>query len=131
MVGVGKIPIDDAKVYLDGSLLLDAKVYVHIKGYSRARVTHVDVEHQSLKKVILPRHSDYPSVKWGSRVEISVKGHVIVIESETLGKIIKMDGNLYVGGKGKGIFLGFHKDQIRSLESFGESKGFPPIKRSS
>ncbi len=129
MVGVGKIPIEDAKVYLDGSLLPGAKVFVHIKGYSRARVTHVDVEDPSLKKVIPPRHSDYPSVVWSTKVEIPVKGHILVLESETLGKILKMQGNLYVGGKGKGVFLGFHKEQIRELEAFGTSKGIPPISK--
>ncbi|BBG24339.1 hypothetical protein [Sulfuracidifex tepidarius] len=129
MVGVGKIPVEDAKVYLDGSLLSEAKVYVHIKGYSRARVTHIDVEDPSLKKVIPPRHSDYPLVIWGPRVEIPVKGHLLALESETLSKILKMQGNLYVGGKGKGVFLGFHKEQIRELEAFGTSKGVPPISK--
>ncbi len=128
MVGVGKIPIEDAEIYLDGQKLEEAKVFVHIKGYSRARVTHIDVEHPSLKKVIPPRHSDYPLVKWSEEVEIPVKGHVIILKSKTIAQVLQnMNDNLYVGGKGKGIFFGFHKEQIRRLEVFGIERGVPPI----
>lgn len=83
-------------------------------------MTHVDVESESLRAVIKPHHSDYPEVDWNSpKVDMQVKDHTISIVSQTLGKIIKLKGNLYVGGKGKGIFLGFHKEQIIELEKFG------------
>ncbi|EZQ04912.1 MULTISPECIES: hypothetical protein [Acidianus] len=125
----GKIQIE-AQVKLDGKLLEGARVYVHIKGYSRARVTHVDLEHDELKKVLRPRHSDYPYVNWeGNNVKIEVKGHTIEVISQTLGSLIHMKGNLYVGGKGKGLFLGFHKEEIKALEDFGVKNGFPPVSK--
>lgn len=124
----GKIKIS-GKVFLDNKELTDACIYIHIKGYSRARVTHIDVQDPELKKIILPRHSDYPEVLWESPdVEIPVKGHILKLESDILGNLIKLNGNIYVGGKGKGIFLGLHKEQIIELEKYGTSVGFPPQK---
>ncbi|KJE49847.1 MULTISPECIES: hypothetical protein [unclassified Acidiplasma] len=111
-------------IMLDGNVLPDARIYIHIKGYSRAHVTHVDIESPELKKIILPHHSDYPEISWDSeRVDIPVKGHLITIIDKTLGNLIKLNGNIYVGGKGKGIFLGFHKEQIKKLEEYGASIG--------
>lgn len=125
----GKIEVE-AIIRLDGSVLEGAKTYVYIKGYSRARVTHVDIEHPRLKEILPPRHSDYPFVKWsGRRVEIPVKGHMIEVESNLLGSLVGFEGNLYVGGKGKEVFLGFHREQISKLEELGRTKGFPSLSR--
>ncbi len=128
MVAEGKIPIN-GKIKLDDTPLPDAKIYLHIKGYARARVTHIDIEDPAFRKVILPRHSDYPEVDWNkSKVIIPFKGHTMYLTSTTLGKIIKLKGNLYVGGKGKGIFLGFHKEQLIELEKYGCKLGICPKK---
>ncbi|MCL4311075.1 MAG: hypothetical protein M1462_01415 [Candidatus Thermoplasmatota archaeon] len=45
-----------------------------------------------------------------------------------MGKLIKLNGNIYVGGKGKGIFLGLHKEQIKSVEEYAAKLGIPPLK---
>ncbi len=124
----GKIKIR-GKVFLDGKELINANVYIHIKGYSRARVTHIDIQDPELRKIIPPRHSDYPEILWGvSTVNIPVKDHNLTIINCTLGKLIKLNGNIYVGGKGKGIFLGLHKEQIKNLENYGSSIGITPKK---
>ena len=123
----GKIRINGS-VFLDNTELKDASIYIHVKGYSRARVTHLDVESQELKGVIRPRHSTYPEVKWSTSTQINVNNHNITIRSEDLAKIIHLNGNLYVGGKGKGIFLGFHKEQISEMEKFASEKGIKPKK---
>ncbi|WP_124216870.1 transferase [Candidatus Mancarchaeum acidiphilum] len=100
-----------------------------IKGYARARVTHIDIEDPALGKAILPRHSDYPEVDWeNGKVTIQFKGHILYLTSVILGKIVKLKGNLYVGGKGKGIFLGFHKEQLVELEKYGCKLGICPKK---
>ncbi|MBI1970084.1 hypothetical protein HYS48_05295 [Candidatus Woesearchaeota archaeon] len=43
--------------------LWNAKVYIHQKGKSGARVMHIDVEHPSLNKIILPKEVTYASGK--------------------------------------------------------------------
>ena len=123
----GKIKIP-GKVFLDGIELDDSAIYIHVKGYSRARVTHIDIESPSLKGVIRPRHSAYPEVKWSELTVINVNNHKIIINSEKLGEIIHLNGNLYVGGKGKGIFLGFHREQIKEMENFASKIGIKPKK---
>ncbi|MEM0139512.1 MAG: transferase [Ferroplasma sp.] len=122
----GKIEVEGT-VFLDGIKLQDARIFIHVKGYGRARITHIDIEDPALKKVILPRHSDYPEILWEScEVEIPVKGHILKIVSNVLGNLIKLNGNIYVGGKGKGVFLGLHKEQIIELEKYATSLGIPP-----
>ncbi len=124
----GKIEVN-GEVFLDGENLEDVKIFIHVRGYGRARITHIDIEHPALKKVILPRHSDYPEIVWdSSEVEIPVKGHTLKIISKTLGNIIKLKGNIYVGGKGHGIFLGLHHEQLIEIEKYTTSLGFPPQK---
>jgi hypothetical protein len=124
----GKIMVS-ADIYLDGVRLENAVTFIHIKGYGRARVTHVDIEDKKFNKILPPRHSDYPEVVWNSdTVKIPVKGHELVIISKTLGAIINLDGKLYVRGKGKGIFFGFHKEQIQKIEAYATGLGIPPKK---
>ena len=45
--------------------LKDAKVYVHLKGTSGARITHLDVEHPDLNKIIKPKESTFAAGKDG------------------------------------------------------------------
>lgn len=45
--------------------LKDAKVYIHVKGKSRARITHIDVEHPLLNKIIKPKEATYAAGKIG------------------------------------------------------------------
>jgi len=46
-------------------LLKNAKVYIHEKGKSRARITHIDIEHPSLNKIIKPGETTYVQGKEG------------------------------------------------------------------
>ena len=50
----GKLPLD-AQVYLNEEELDNAQVYVHLKGYARATVTHLDIEHPDLTGLIPPK----------------------------------------------------------------------------
>ena len=50
----------------EGKILLKgAKVYVHVKGKARARITHIDVEHASINKIIKPKEATYCAGKIG------------------------------------------------------------------
>jgi hypothetical protein len=50
----GKLPLN-AKVCLNAEELPNARVYIHLKGYSRATVTHLDIEHPKLNRIIPPK----------------------------------------------------------------------------
>jgi len=45
--------------------LKGAKVYIHEKGKSFARITHIDVEHPKLNKIIKPKEATYAAGKHG------------------------------------------------------------------
>ena len=46
-------------------LLRGAKVYIHEKGKSMASVTHIDIEHPTLGKIIKPKESTFAAGKKG------------------------------------------------------------------
>lgn len=53
-----------------------ADVYIHVKGKSRARVTHVDIELSKLNKIIKPGEGSYVQGKKGG-VFIGLKKNMI------------------------------------------------------
>ncbi|AWR96706.1 transferase [Acidianus sulfidivorans JP7] len=123
----GKIPLN-GEVYLDGEKVEGAKLFLHVKGYKRARVTHVDIEGDKIRGLIKPRHSVYPFVNWkDNSVEIDLGEHKLKVIIPSLP--LEFSSNLYVGGKGKGLFLGFHRDQIKVLEDVARNMGVEPISK--
>ncbi len=123
----GKIRLHNAKVFVKTSssrtLLENAEVYIHLKGYSRARVTHIDVEHPKLNEIIPVKGGGFYRILWHPRgIEISLSrllpGLSIIIEDQILAKLMKpMEKSwCYVGGKAGGIFIGLKKHLIERLE---------------
>ena len=43
----------------------DVKVYIHEKGESGARITHIDIESDELNKIIKPKEATYAAGKPG------------------------------------------------------------------
>jgi hypothetical protein len=133
----GKLELKNVKVYLRTKdkkfLLKDPIVYIHVKGYALARVTHLDIEHETLEKIILPKKGEFLSIHGiedGIEIvlenlkEIEFKGKKIEVEkieilhpflTEVLGKNEKT--RTWVGGKVGGIYIGFRKEQIEKLEA--------------
>lgn len=64
-----------------------AEVYIHEKGKSNARVTHIDIELDELNKIINPGEASYVQGKEGG-VFIGLKKEMI----ERAEKIIKKNG---------------------------------------
>ncbi|MEM0226245.1 MAG: hypothetical protein QXP94_05420 [Thermofilaceae archaeon] len=136
--GEGKIALK-AKVYL-GSRRVDCDVYLHVKGYSLARVTHLDVESDVLNEAIPPRASMYATaytqagalrVRFREPLEFGF-GPVreIAVECPELAQALgPVRDVVYVGGKEGGIFIGFRREQIRKLEELATRLGVPPRKR--
>jgi len=48
----GKLRLDAHITLVPSETKIDAEVYIHLKGYARARVSHLDVEKTGLGKVI-------------------------------------------------------------------------------
>jgi len=50
----------------EGKIILKgAKVYLHIKGKAGARITHIDIEHPVIGKIIKPKEATYCAGKIG------------------------------------------------------------------
>ncbi len=127
----GKIPLREARVYIkttsDRILLENAEVYIHLKGYSRARVTHIDVEHPKLNEIIPPKRGGFYRILWHPKgIEINLSrllpGLSIIVEDKLLAKLLKpMEKSwCYVGGKQGGIFIGLKKNLIERLENLAK-----------
>ncbi|MEM1746375.1 MAG: hypothetical protein QXR33_00285 [Candidatus Nezhaarchaeales archaeon] len=70
--GEGKLKIN-AQVYVNGEPLRDVDVYIHVKGYSLARVTHLDIEHPDVNKYVKPHDGRFLKI-------VGVKGGFMVKE---------------------------------------------------
>jgi len=120
----GKLSLP-ASVYLNEEELDNAHVYVHLKGYARATVTHFDIEHPSLSDLIPPKVRTFI---WIMGIE-----NGILIRTETSDKvkvICPLLNNVLprgektktcVGGKFKGMFIGFRKRELTKLEAIAET----------
>jgi len=121
--GEGKLPLD-AKVYLNAEELPNVSVYIHLKGYSRATVTHLDVEHPKLNSIIPPKAKTF---SWIVGIEngiliITTKEDKVQILHPLLNKVLQRGEKTrtLVGGKFGGIFIGFRKREISKLEEIVE-----------
>lgn len=124
-----------AKV-LVGSRELNCDVYLHVKGYSRARVTHVDVECDELNEAVPPgAHAYATAYTRGGELRVRFReplkafgfARELAIRCPDLAAALApMRDTVYVGGKEGGIFIGFKREQIRKLEAFASSLGVPP-----
>jgi uncharacterized metal-binding protein len=52
--GIGKLLLEDVRVFVDNKEI-KADVYIHVKGFSLARVTHLDIESDELNKILKPK----------------------------------------------------------------------------
>ena len=118
--------------------LEDAFVCIHLKGYSLARVTHLDIEHDVLDNLIPPKRGRLHEI-WGVRggIQINLKGkkeikyqgnmlkpQAVLIQCLILNKIL-MPGQgtrTWVGGKFGGIYIGFRKPEIQKMEEVAEKE---------
>jgi len=143
----GKIRID-AQVYLvsqeEKLKATEAPVYIHVKGYMRARVTHLDVENRALGKIIHRGRGnmlEITGIQNGIQIkpkhptEINLDGTRIVVQSlellhPILNKVLNTGDSTvtWVGRKYDGIYVGFKKLEIEKLESIVKKKyGVSPI----
>ena len=120
----GKLPLV-ANVYLNEEELQNAHVYVHLKGYARATVTHLDIEHPSLFDLIPPKVRTFI---WIMGIEDGIlirteKGDMVKVLCPLFNTVLPRGGKTKtcVGGKFSGIFIGFQKRELTKLEAIAET----------
>jgi len=120
----GKLPLV-ANVYLNEEELDDAHVYVHLKGYARATVTHLDIEHPSLVNLIPPKARVFI---WIMGIEDGIlirteRGDKVKVIQPLLNKVLPQGEKTKtcVGGKFSGLFIGFRKRELTKLEAIAET----------
>ncbi len=117
----GKINLDGT-VRLQQKVLEGAEIFIHLKGYSRARVTHLDIEHPELK--ILPpkrgRFATLQNEKNGLTVKIGAQ--CLTLECSRLKDLLITSEKtvVWVGGKTGGLYLGFKRPYVKKLELLAE-----------
>jgi hypothetical protein len=120
--GEGKLPLN-SKVYLDGKEI-GARVYIYLKGYSLARVTHLDIEHPSLE-LIPPKIGKFLMIRGtGDGIKLRVKGKELELVDAILKEVLNSGERMrtWVGGKVRGIYIGFRKGRMEKLELIARKK---------
>ena len=104
-----------------------ADTFIHLKGFSRAKVTHLDVEHPELE-VLAAGDGGFFTVRGvDSGLEVKLSNTVggakaVRIESPLLKEIIRAGETTrtWVGGKTGGFYIGFRKPEITKLEKLAQ-----------
>jgi hypothetical protein len=68
--------------------LKGAKVYLHEEGKSNARITHIDIEHPDINKIIEPKEATYCAGKEGGCF-IGLKKEMLIRAKKVIEKIQK------------------------------------------
>jgi hypothetical protein len=121
----GKLPLD-AQVSLNETELDGAQMYIHLKGYARATITHLDIEHPELTGLIPPKTRTFI---WIIGIENGIlirteKDDTVKIIQPVLNNVLQpgVKTKTCVGGKLNGIFIGFRKRELNKLEKLAENR---------
>ena len=136
--GPGKIKLEASVLVYRGACrrpVPGVEVYLHVKGWSRARVTHLDIEAPELPGLLgLKPGSGVYGVVYGTGGGLVFKPfkatwRVEVVEYRVIPRALPRGERVYgyLGGKEGGVFLGMESRILRTLESIArESYGVEP-----
>jgi hypothetical protein len=142
----GKVRLEAHAFLMPCQRKIDAEVYVHLKGYARARVSHLDVEKMGLGRVIHRGRGNFleiKGVKDGLEIVLREKRQIIldgeefavtsvVVACPLLNEIVENEKSTraWVGRKYDGIYMGFRKAELEKLEKLAlEKSGMRPLKK--
>ncbi len=142
----GKIELEASTLLMPSQTEIDAAVYIHLKGYARARVSHLDVEKIGLGKVIHRGRGNFLKLRGiedgleiilreGRQIVLDGKEVMvisIVLSNPLLSTIIRKGRSTkaWVGRKYDGIYIGFRKAELKKLEKLTVEKfGIEPLKK--
>jgi len=140
----GKFKLDASTILTPCKGKIDADVYIHLKGYARARVSHLDVEKMGLGKVIRRGRGNFLEIRGvenGLEVILREESQIvsdgenitvssIIIACPLLNEIIEKEKatKAWVGRKYDGIYIGFRKAELEKLEKMALEKfGIKPL----
>jgi len=142
----GKFRLDASTILMPCERKVDAKVYIHLKGYARARVSHVDVEKMGLGKVIRRGRGNFLELRGvenclevvlREKRQIVLDGEEVAVSSivivcPLLNEIIEKEKSTraWVGRKYDGIYIGFRRAELERLEKLALEKfGIKPLSK--
>jgi len=142
----GKLRLDASTILMPCEKKIDAEVYIHLKGYARAMVSHVDIEKIGLGKVIRRGRGNFLEVRGvenGLEVILREKRQIIldgeeivvlsiVIACSLLNEVIekKKSTRAWIGRKYDGIYIGFRRAELERLEKLALEKfGIKPLRK--
>mgnify|MGYP001052744215 CR=1 FL=1 len=142
----GKVKIEAQTFLMPGRNQIEASVYIHLKGYARARVSHLDIEKIGLGKVIHRGRGNFLEIKGtehglevmlreGGEIEIDgnkAAASSIIVASPLLNEVLEegRSTRTWVGRKYDGIYIGFKKEELEKLEKVALEKfGIKPLKK--
>jgi len=104
---------------------IEADVYVHLKGYAFARVTHLDIESKKLNLGIgkeKGKNGDF-LVIYGIDEGLDIPAINLIISCPQLNYILgpAKKTRTWVGQKVDGVYIGFKKEQILKLEKLAKT----------
>lgn len=125
------LKLEEEKIKVD-----DAAVYLHVKGYMRARVTHIDIEDRIFGKIIHRGRGnmlEIIGIKGGLEIrpkyprEMGIEGsktvvYALVARHPLLNEVLKAGESTitWVGRKYDGIYIGFKETEMKKLEKLAE-----------
>ena len=134
----GKFRLDASTILTPCEREIDAKVYIHLKGYARARVSHLDVEKMGLGKVIRRGRGNFLEIRGvekgleivlREKLQITLNGEEVAVSSiiiacPLLNEVVekKKSTRAWVGRKYDGIYIGFRKAELDKLEKLALEK---------
>lgn len=119
-----RVPCEVRLVTSEGVRRIDADVFIHVKGYSLARVTHLDIEHPELTGLLPPKGGGFftiEGVAGGLRIGFRPARRgvwSVEVASPLLNEVLGPGEvtRTWVGGKLGGIYVGFRREEVRKLE---------------
>jgi len=128
----GKIKLKACTLLMPSEREIGAAVYIHLKGYARTRVSHLDVEKMGLGKAIHRGRGNFLEMKGVEEgLEIVLKENrrialdgeevtvsSIILSNPLLTSIIEKGKSTkaWVGRKHDGVYIGFRKAELERLE---------------
>lgn len=142
----GKLRLDASAILMPHEKKIDAEVYIHLKGYMRARVSHLDIEKIGLGEVIRRGRGNFLEIRGvenGLEVilrekrQIILDGEEIVVSSivitcTLLNEIIEKEKSTraWIGRKYDGIYIDFRRAELERLEKLALEKfGIKPLRK--
>jgi len=142
----GKLRLNASTILMPCERKVDAEVYIHLKGYARARVSHLDIEKIGLGKVIRRGRGNFLEIRGvenGLEVILQDECQIILDEEElTVSSIVinysllneiiekKKSTKAWIGRKYDGIYISFRKAELEKLEKMAlESFGIKPLSK--